>query len=71
MEILSDMPLGLEANMQMLAIRDADYGAILDSSIEPCLDDPSMVNIVTKMRVDTLDTIGWKGFTAANFEGFK
>ena len=65
------MPLGLEPNLQLLAIGSADYGAIIDSSFEPCPDDPSMVRLTTKKRVDTLETIGWKGFTAANIEDFK
>ena len=65
------MPLGFESNLELLAISSTEYGAIIDSSVGPCLDDPSMVCITTKTRVDTLDVMGWKGFTADNIEDFK
>lgn len=52
LEILAHLPPGLEANLEYLAIRDADYGAVTDTWIEPCHNDPSMVTIGCMKRID-------------------
>lgn len=61
------MPLGLEANLEYRAIHQADYGAIMDTWVEPCQDDPSMVTIQYVKRIDELEKRGWKGFSADHY----
>ena len=65
------MPPGLEANLEYLAIKHADFGAVRDSWIKPCPDDPSKVKVVVNRQSDKLDEMAWKGFTSANFHEFK
>lgn len=63
-EILAHLTPGLEANLEYLAIHDADYGAITDTWIQPCHDDRSMVTIDYMKKIDKLEEVGWKDFTA-------
>ena len=65
------MPLGLESNLEYLAITDGDYDATRNSRVEPCLDDPTKVTIVCERKINELDRIGWKGFTSANLTRYK
>ncbi|KAK0787310.1 hypothetical protein LTR91_022443 [Friedmanniomyces endolithicus] len=63
-EILSHLPPGLEMNLEYLTVYNADYGAITDTWVEPCHDNPSMVTVGYMRRVDELQKVGWKGFSA-------
>ncbi|KAK3675599.1 hypothetical protein LTR78_004683 [Recurvomyces mirabilis] len=63
-EILEHLPLGLEASLENLAIYEGDYGAITDTWMEPCREDPSMVSIHVLKRLDELEKVGWSGFSA-------
>ena len=64
LEILSYLPLGFKTNLEMLAIQEGDYGAITDTWVEPCHNDPSMVKVGVMHRVDELEKMGWEGFPA-------
>lgn len=58
------MPMGMEANLEWLAMRDGDYGAMVHGGIEKHPDDPSMCVVETWHRKDKLEKMGWEGFTA-------
>ena len=58
-EILSRLPPN---TLELLAITGCDDGALLDTSVENCPDDPKMVRINTVKRTTALESIGWTGF---------
>ncbi|KAI9702182.1 MAG: hypothetical protein M1820_006264 [Bogoriella megaspora] len=62
-QILSRMP---QSTLTMLAMLGCDDGAMLNTSIEPCSDDPTKVRISQSHRNTALDSMHWQGFSSGD-----
>ena len=64
------MPCGLEANLDYIAIHEADYGATRNHKIVEHSPPDSMVTIELERKVDPSEALGWEGFTSENMQSF-
>lgn len=53
--------------LEVLALTSCDDGTLLDTSVEPCPNNPEMLLIGTLKRTTALESIGWTGFDSGQF----
>jgi hypothetical protein len=50
--------------IDILAVEESDYGARISRGVRKDPNDPTMIIIKEDRRIDTLEKMGWEGFSS-------